>query len=98
MEVWESQYREGRWDHLFDAQPNTAHVAALVATIVGDSAKPFRVVDTGCGSGGLARLLQPLMKQLEYIGIDFSQTAIDQAALRLSAARWICSPLENAPS
>lgn len=76
---WESDYRERRWDHLIGdqrAMGNMAVVAHLLSAAAGDERR--RLLDVGCGNGGLLTSLGRLTKKFEYVGVDLSSEALAQ--------------------
>ncbi len=92
-DAWNLQFKHGSWDRLIEGQPNTARIAELVL-----NAKPnegiYRVLDVGCGNGGLARLIAD---QVDYTGLDISGVAIDTAKSVAPAGRFIVADAERPP-
>lgn len=75
-EQWERQFRDGTWDRLLERQPNTIELARLISEYARTRETPIRVLDVGCGNGGLARLIAVTV---EYTGIDIATLAIASA-------------------
>lgn len=75
-EQWDQQFADGTWDRLQKGQPNTIELARLITEYAGTHGKPIRVLDVGCGNGGLARLIADTV---DYTGIDISTSAIASA-------------------
>lgn len=91
-ESWEAQFKRGLWDRLADRQPNTEYIAKYIAE------KGFKkVLDVGCGNGGLAKSLLVICPEVEITGIDISETAIFQASKITSRAHWIVDDITRPP-
>lgn len=75
-ERWERQFADGTWDRLQDGQPNTVELARLISEYARKRVTPLRVLDVGCGNGGLARLIAD---KVDYTGIDISASAVASA-------------------
>ena len=73
--AWDDQFRRGRWQFIADERSPTT--VQLVARHAGGG----RVVELGCGEGGLAQLLPPGSFSSFY-GIDISTVAIERARAR----------------
>lgn len=95
-EQWERQFAAGTWDRLQDGQPNTAELARLIFEYAGTRGKPIRVLDVGCGNGGLARLLGE-DSGIAYTGIDISETALAAARMVAPKAHFIAADAEQPP-
>lgn len=80
---WERMYRDGSWSHLTGVAecPHHAVVAGYARKIVGAG----RLLDAGCGEGGLLEYLD--QAALDYVGFDLSPTAVDGARKRLARGR-----------
>lgn len=76
-EVWDEQYRTGRWDYLSNVEqiPRYALIAAWIECLRPKSS----VLDIGCGEGILMEWLRTCN---HYEGVDFSQVAIERARNR----------------
>lgn len=96
-EQWERQFAAGAWDRLQEGQPNTVKLARLISEYASTKEKPIRVLDIGCGNGGLARLLvgEP---GIEYTGIDISETALTAARTLAPRARFMAADAEQPPA
>lgn len=96
-EQWERQFDSGTWDRLQEGQPNTSELARLILNYARTRNKSVRVLDVGCGNGGLARLLcrDP---SIAYTGIDISETAIRSARSLVPYGNFIVADVENPPS
>lgn len=75
-EQWERQFADGTWDRLKEGQPNTIELARLISEYASTRKTPVRVLDVGCGNGGLARLIADTV---DYTGIDIATLAIASA-------------------
>ncbi|HEY4501211.1 MAG TPA: class I SAM-dependent methyltransferase [Candidatus Paceibacterota bacterium] len=96
-EQWERQFANGTWDRLQEGQPNTAELARLISEYAGMRGAPVRVLDIGCGNGGLAKLIA-MKPNIDYIGIDISETALAAARTVAPKARFIATDAEQPPS
>lgn len=56
----------------------------------------MRVLDVGCGSGRLLSELEG--KKINYVGIDFSQTLIDQAKTQFPKNRFLLADISKSDS
>lgn len=77
-EQWNRQFSSGTWDRLVRNQPNTTRIAEHVLERVRAKAGITRVLDVGCGNGGLAALIAK-DPSIDYVGIDIAASAIDIA-------------------
>lgn len=75
-EQWERQFAAGTWERLKEGQPNTIELARLISEYANTNDRRIRVLDVGCGNGGLARLIADTV---DYTGIDISTLAIASA-------------------
>lgn len=75
-ERWERQFATGRWNRLQEGQANTAEIARLILEYARTKSGRIRVLDVGCGNGGLARLIA---SATDYTGIDIAESAIAPA-------------------
>lgn len=96
-EQWERQFADGTWDRLQEGQPNTAELARLISEYADMRGTPVRVLDVGCGNGGLAKLIAT-EPGIDYTGIDISETAITAARMVAPKARFIAANAEQPPS
>lgn len=94
LQVWDRQFKEGKWDRLLKDQPNTVTVAEHVQNILSQK-KALRVVDVGCGNGALARLLT--FPGITYVGIDISAEAIAIAKTQAPHARFEIGSVDTPP-
>lgn len=95
-EQWEQQFAAGTWDRLKEGQPNTIELARLILDYVRERGGNIRVLDVGCGNGGLARLLAA-EPGITYTGIDISETALVTARTAVPNARFIAMDAEQSP-
>lgn len=91
-EQWERQFADGTWDRLRDGQPNTIELARLISEYASMHVTPVRVLDVGCGNGGLARLIAD---KVNYTGIDISETALAAARTIAPRAHFIVADAER---
>ena len=82
-------FREGTRSH--DVSQN---IAALLRHI--RAAKPFSILDLGCGNGGLARELAERGHRGPYLGLDFSLPLLQQARPAGFAAEFVQADLASA--
>lgn len=90
---WEAQYKKGLWDRLVDAQPNTEYIARFL-----HEKGCRKVLDVGCGNGALAKSLLTLSPEVEFTGIDISETAVAQAAKFAPNSHWIVGDIAHPPT
>ena len=80
-ELWDTQYRNGKWEFLGSLM-NMARYMIIHGYIYGVAErlgnKPLALLDIGCGHGQLLRYHYPPCFET-YLGIDFSQEAIERA-------------------
>jgi SAM-dependent methyltransferase len=67
-----------------------AHLERELSRALGE--RPARVLDAGCGTGGLMLRLQPRHPAWQWTGIDASELAVDSASARLRAATTLPPP------
>lgn len=75
-EEWENQFAAHAWDRLQEGQANTAEIARHILADARTKGDRIRVLDVGCGNGGLARLIAHMV---DYTGIDVAPSAIASA-------------------
>jgi SAM-dependent methyltransferase len=73
--VWDEQYRSGKWKALGSASEAAHNLVVAAYAASGQE----RVLDVGCGSGGLVPALQRFGYN-RYLGIDLSAVAVAAAA------------------
>jgi SAM-dependent methyltransferase len=73
---WDAQYKRGKWDYLLEEIPSNAK---RLVEMIGEMPIPRRVLDVGCGNGGLYFALKQKGAAVDYVGIDYSSEAILQA-------------------
>lgn len=93
-EEWERQFSVGTWDRLQEGQPNTIELARLIFDYAKKRGGTIRVLDVGCGNGGLARLLDK-ESGIAYTGIDISEMALAAARAAAPNARFIAADAEQ---
>lgn len=96
-EHWERQFADGTWDKLQEGQPNTAELARLILIYTRTKSEQIRVLDIGCGNGGLARLLT-VESGITYTGIDISETALSAAREIAPDVNFIVADADKPPS
>ena len=89
---WEAAYRQGVWESL-SSDAEYAH-NLLVGGLICRHAKPFSLLDVGCGSGVILRYLD-LASVTQYTGVDLAQAALDRVDPKRPQDRHICSSLEE---
>ena len=75
-EHWDRQFAAGRWNRLQTGQANTSEIACLILDYAQTKPERIRVLDVGCGNGGLARLIAGAVN---YTGIDIAESAVVSA-------------------
>lgn len=87
---WDKQFTKGTWDFLMGDHPNTSLIAETILQQISPMKKPLQVVDYGCGNGALAALLESAIerREVQYVGIDISAVAIEQARRRVPSASF----------
>ena len=85
---WDSQFAAGIWDRLLEGQPNTGEIARRIGEYAERKGGTIRVLDVGCGNGGLARLIVG-NPRIEYVGTDISSSAIARAREAAPAGTFI---------
>lgn len=75
---WDHQFSSGTWDRLLRDQPNTTLIAKRIRERARAKDGKARVLDVGCGNGGLAVLLAE-DPNIDYVGIDIAASAIAAA-------------------
>lgn len=95
-DAWERQFADGKWDRLREEQPNTAKLARLVLNYAKSKSGSIRVLDVGCGNGGLARIIAG-DTAIEYTGIDIAPSAIASAQEVAPSGTFIVNDAANPP-
>jgi SAM-dependent methyltransferase len=93
-ERWDAQFKKGAWDRLTGGMPHTAFLAGLILDAFPDGAK---VLDVGCGNGGLAKLLVG-KSGMHYVGTDLSDTGIEQARKLVPNATFLAQEAMKPPA
>jgi 2-polyprenyl-3-methyl-5-hydroxy-6-metoxy-1,4-benzoquinol methylase len=89
---WERAYQQGLWD-ILSSDAEYAH-NLVVGGFVGRRAKPYSLLDVGCGSGVILRYLDPAMLT-QYTGVDLTEAALARIEPKRPQDRYICSSLEE---
>jgi predicted TPR repeat methyltransferase len=77
-DVWNREYRDGRWDYL----GGMGDLGGLVSVLgYAQFLNPESILDVGCGAGLLAKKLKVLPYK-SYLGVDLSTEAIAQAGMQ----------------
>ena len=95
-EQWERQFAAGAWDRLQEGQPNTIELARCILTYARAKKGHIRVLDVGCGNGGLARLLSK-KSGIAYTGIDISEVALETAHMSAPEGYFVTGDAEEPP-
>ena len=93
-EQWERQFADGTRNRLQEGQPNTVELAKLITEYARTRGTSVRVLDVGCGNGGLALLLGS-ESGIAYTGIDISETALAAARTVAPGAHFIVADVEQ---
>ena len=75
---WDAQYTDGRWERLKQEQKNTKAIATHICEEAQKN-PTLRVLDVGCGNGGLTQLIHSCVGT--YVGTDISSVALEEARL-----------------
>lgn len=94
---WNTQFSAGKWDRLQEGQANTLEIARRILDVARTKNEPIRVLDVGCGNGGLAKLIVGRVG-IKYVGIDISDTAIMAARTIVPEGKFLCVDAEYPPS
>jgi len=94
--AWERQFRKRTWDRLTSGQPNTDAIAKRIKELCAKR-EMIRVLDVGCGNGGLAHALGEFPPNLTYLGTDLSETAIAAAKATKPNAAFEATRAEDVP-
>ncbi len=101
--------RDARWYDDVYASPSSLYTADasatpwygiwLLAVFWLNGLRPQRIVDLGCGVGHLARMLRlaPTLRDVGYLGIDFSPVALTKARQRAPQSEFRCVDLSKHP-
>lgn len=81
LETQDEAYRSGAYDYILDIGMR-ARMAVIAAYL--DHYGAASVLDIGCGSGPL---LTQLRDGIQYVGVDVSRTAVEQAQARFDGRR-----------
>lgn len=85
--TWEKQFSTGSWNYLYEAQEE-GHYKAITA-FYDKYSKNGSILDVGCGQGVLYHYLKTVLnRELNYFGIDISQSAVDIAATNFQEASF----------
>jgi SAM-dependent methyltransferase len=93
-EQWERQFASGVWERLKEGQPNTAELARLILDYARTKPERIRVLDVGCGNGGLARRIADAVN---YTGIDIAESAVVSARRVAPRGTFIVGDAMNPP-
>ena len=74
--AWNAQYERGGWERLLRGEPHTAFLVGLIADAAVSKGKTLRILDVGCGNGGLRRALPAELGEY-YVGVDHSSRALE---------------------
>jgi len=69
-------------DHMWYYRALHRHIGRSVSSFTGEKSRPVRLLDAGCGTGGLLRSLQRVHTSWNFSGIDFSALACELATER----------------
>lgn len=84
-EQWDAQFKGGKWDYLVsDIPPNTKRLVEMIE----NTPLPRRLLDVGCGNGGLYFALKHKGVAVDYVGVDYSSEAILQAKAKFPEATF----------
>jgi len=92
---WEKEFSSGKWDGLeFSPLERARH--AVIGMFLQQYAPEGSVLDVGCGFGPTPDFLNPVQKSL-YLGIDISETAVNEAKKRKNANFLVADFLKFTP-
>lgn len=92
-ECWEDLYRSGEPER-YNKLEQFGRYALIEGYCKALKIAPIDILDVGCGAGILAQRLDPRLIG-QYVGVDFSPTAIAGARQMLPTARFICADIEK---
>jgi trans-aconitate methyltransferase len=92
--VWEKQFKKGNWDFMLEESKRAS--AKYIASILSQMPKPLSLLDVGCGNGSLALELRTF-PDIQYTGIDFSESALARATRENPKATFIQADASNPP-
>jgi 2-polyprenyl-3-methyl-5-hydroxy-6-metoxy-1,4-benzoquinol methylase len=81
---WEAAYAGGYWDHL--ESEHEAQRYKLITRLVKNGKISASVLDVGCGKGILYQYLKQSLPPFNYLGIDISENAVNEAKKRFPEA------------
>ncbi len=99
-EVWNKQFAAGRWDYLANEQANTLYLASICERYVDEGMT--KILDVGCGNGAFLKAFLDKDKMSRFpkenfVGIDFSDTALEAARVNCPRAEFVRGDLESSP-
>lgn len=94
---WNAQFSAGKWSRLQEGQANTVEISRRILDVAQTKNERIRVLDIGCGNGGLAKLIAG-RSGIEYVGIDISDAAITAARAIVPEGKFLCIDAEYPPS
>jgi SAM-dependent methyltransferase len=80
--VWDAEYSTGHWD--YDPAKDSGHDQDPIYGFLDRYCSGKSILDLGCGKGMTALEMAPGFR--EYMGVDISSVAVDQAISALSSA------------
>jgi 2-polyprenyl-3-methyl-5-hydroxy-6-metoxy-1,4-benzoquinol methylase len=90
--IWDEQYNNGTWDYL-DGPGEKEHYEEIWNQIRKSEKSVHEILDFGCGSGTL--LSYRSIANFKYVGIDFSQQAINMAQNKYHGYHFECMDLQK---
>jgi SAM-dependent methyltransferase len=93
-EAWEQDYRDHKWDQLVARRSDAGNLAVIGHLLaVAANGATLRLLDVGCGNGGLLTVLQGLTAPVDYLGTDLSSESLSQLKSRYPDAATICADM-----
>lgn len=83
--IWEKQFGGMDWDYLY-MEAEKGHYLAIVSLFKKHNLG--KILDVGCGQGVLYNYFQQEFKQLDYLGIDISDHAVNKAKASFPEAKF----------
>lgn len=97
---WEERFNSGSWEE-FDGEKQTAfftHIALehLPNWLLEDiEINDYKILDTGCAKGAGTNILKKRFSKSDVIGIDFSESAINDAKNTYPACHFLCNDIKD---
>lgn len=95
-DAWESEYATGRWDQLVTRHKYSGNMAAIAHLLLfATKGDRIRLLDVACGNGAVAHTLFKLNLQLDYVGSDISDVALDRLRATWPGVNVVCADMAD---